>query len=251
MILFLYEAISYYYIKSVNSVRRIIMAEVNQSVKANAEKAKGLPASVQFAIVTVLPNIVNGAFWGFTDTDDVLEYADALKADKNIQARRIGAGKDCLIEVNPDYLTKAVALVDASLMTANDVNNMCKGRAEAQASFEKMLYVKGEKGGYEGYVGCYCINDTNAINYKGVMYPSFRLTAQEVLILCQKWGYMIEIGGSFVTPNEAIKSPKFFSSLIMSPTKTGVFVKIKSTFTVEQIKALKEKYGIKPSRAKK
>lgn len=38
---------------------------------ACGNKAQKLPESVQFAIITALPNIVNGAFWGFEEVKKV------------------------------------------------------------------------------------------------------------------------------------------------------------------------------------
>ena len=47
----------------------------NNSSVDYAKKAKNLPVSTQFAIVTVLPNIANGAFWGFSTVTYAQKYA--------------------------------------------------------------------------------------------------------------------------------------------------------------------------------
>lgn len=211
---------------------------VNENVKSHAEEAKKLPPSTQFAIVTALPNIVNGAFWGFTTVTDAQKHAEALKVDKNITARKLGNA--CLIEVSPDYLTKAVAMIDASLITEKDIVNMRRCIAEAEVSFEKFLTFKGEKC-FSGLVGIYCVNDSNAISYKGVSYPAFRLSIKKVLELCNKWGYHVKVNGSYITPADAMKSGQsLFESMILSPTNTGIFIDIKSTLSPEQIKATKK-----------
>ena len=64
------------------------MSEVDSRARENAKKAKQLPASVQYAIVQVLPNILNGAFWGFTDLNDIKNHYETLKGDKNITLRK-------------------------------------------------------------------------------------------------------------------------------------------------------------------
>lgn len=222
----------------------------NGNTNAYASKAQQLPPAVQFAIITALPNCTNGAFWGFTSMDDAKEHIDVIKSDKNIVARQLGNA--CLIEVNPDYLYKACSVIDPSLMTQNDVAIMQKYMAEAAVSFEKFLYSKAEKGGFGGMVAIYCTNDSNAITYKNVQYPAFRLNIGTVLQYLQKWGYMILVGGQYVAPNVASQAGQaLFSSMQLSPTNTGVFITIRSTYSPEQIKQLKAQYGItKPSRAK-
>ena len=87
----------------------------NNSSVDYAKKAKNLPVSTQFAIVTVLPNIANGAFWGFSTVTDVQKYAEELKKDSNIQLRRVG--KDVIVEVAPNYLMSATASVGQELIT--------------------------------------------------------------------------------------------------------------------------------------
>ena len=67
------------------------MATINEEVrsKANesAKKAKQMSPSVQYAITTALPNISNGAFWGFTDLNGIKNHIDTIKPDSNITAR--------------------------------------------------------------------------------------------------------------------------------------------------------------------
>lgn len=204
-----------------------------------AKKAQQLPASVQFALVTALPNIVNGASWGFTTIENAKNHTEAFKTDPNIQARQLGNA--CLIEVNPDYLVKAVALVDSNLITQKDIQNMVNGRTEAEVSFEKFLINKGEKGGFEGLVGIYCVNDSTAITYKGVSYPAFRLPIKSVLEFCNLYGYSVKVNNQFITPSEAMKSGMaLFKSMILSPTNTGVFITLRCDKTPAEIKAIKE-----------
>ena len=220
---------------------------IDNEAKISAQKAQQLPASTQFAIVTALPNIVNGAFWGFTTVRDAHVHAEAFKVDKNIQARKLGNA--CLIEVNPDYLLKAVAMINPNLVTQADVQSMMKGRADAEAAFEKFLVNKGEKGNFSGLVGIYCINDSTAITYKGVAYPAFRLSIRIVLDLCNTYGFDVEVNGAFVSPAQAMQSgTDLFNSMILSPTNTGIFIRLKSTLSGVQVKAIKEQRHPKTTR---
>lgn len=214
----------------------------------DAKRAQQLPASLQFAIVTVSANILNGAFWGFTSYDDTKKYAEALKQDSNVIARRIGVDKDVLIEINPDYLLRAISVVDPSLLNAGDVQKMKEGLAQAEAQMEKFLISKADKN-YTGLIGIYCVNDTPTITYKSTAYPAFRLNIQSALNALANWGYQVKVGNQFVTPNVASqKGAELFASMRMSPTNTGIFLYVKSTATPEQIKQLKIQRGIIPAK---
>lgn len=210
----------------------------------DAKRAQQLPASLQFAIVTLLKNIPNGAFWGFTSYAEAKKYAEALKQDSNITARKLGTGDAVLIEINPDYLLKAVSAVDASLLTQADVQNMQKGIATAGAQMEKFLISKADKA-YTGLVGIYCTNDTPTITYKGVSYPAFRINIMTALNALANWGYQVKVGDKFVPPQAAAQSgAALFASMQLSPTSTGVFMQVRSTLTPEQLKNIKAQRGV-------
>lgn len=215
----------------------------NKSV-ACGNKAQKLPESVQFAVITALPNIVNGAFWGFEEVKKCREYGEALKGDKNVILRKLYGGEAALVEVNPDYLLKAVSLVDGNLITKKDIEAMREGIAEGCASFEKFLMRNADKN-FRSQVGIYCINDSTAITYKGIAYPAFRVDIRTALNLMNKWGYMIGVAGKMVTPQDAMHAGgKLFESMMLSPTNTGVFISLASTWNEAQVKQAKEQYGM-------
>lgn len=219
-------------------------SNLDRSAEECSKRAQGLPESTQFALINVLPNIPNGAFWGFADVADCKDFAEALKTDPNIMLRKLHGGKADLIEVNPDYLIKATKMISDKLVTDNDIALMRDGIAKGAAAFEKFLMSKGDKG-FRTNVGIYCINDSSAITYKKVSYPAFRVDVRTALNLMQKWGYYICIDGQMVQPAQAINAQvKLFSNMILSPTTTGVFIDIACSYTAEQIKQLKVKYGI-------
>lgn len=209
--------------------------KVDSSAEELGKRASQLPESTQVAIITVLPNIVNGAFWGFTTVKEMQKDAEALKTDKNITLRKIGKKDDVIVEVDPNYLVKAVSLVGGdAVISKSTVERMKDGIARGIADIEKFLIHKGKKGNFEGLIGVYCVNDTTSITYKGVSYPSFRVPLARVLQACNKYKYMVEVGGKYVTPQQAMQSGQaLFDSVILSPTKTGAFIKIKSVGTEE------------------
>lgn len=201
-----------------------------------AKKAKSLPPSTQYAIVTVLPNIANGAFWGFTNVTDIREHSEALKTDPNIQLRRVGT-KDVIVEVAPNYLISATAsVVGKDKFNQKDIDTMIEYSAKAVVEFEKFLLNKAKKG-FAGLIGVYCTNDTTSISYKGVSYPAFRLPIIKALQICEKFKYKVKVKGQWMAPGQAMSAGQdLFDSLIVSPTKTGVFMEIRSTAGIDDIK---------------
>ena len=207
---------------------------VNKAADVAGKNAKALSEGMQFAIVTCLPNIANGAFWGFVSMADVQKHADVIKGDQNLIARKLK--RDCIIEVSPDYIMKAAVSALPGVINESDLNNMKKAMAEAEAEFVKFLIKKGKEGNFSGRIGIYCINDTTKILYKGTAYPAFRLPASKVLELLNNFGYRIKVGEAFVSAKEAYQmGATLFNSFELSPTKTGVFCEICSTYTPEQI----------------
>lgn len=205
-----------------------------------AKKAQSLPASTQFAITTVLPNIANGAFWGFTTVNDAREHAEVLKKDSNIVLRRVK--KDVIIEVSPRYLMSAVSAVDPNLITQKDINRMNDFSAKAVVDFEKFLVLKG-KTGFAGLIGVYCTNDTTSISYKSVSYPAFRLPLSKVLQVCNTFKYMIKVNGTWMLPQKAMEAGQaLYDSMTISPTKTGVFIEIKAVGTLDDYKKFEAMY---------
>lgn len=223
-------------------------AQVNRN-KANAaaQKAKQMSPSVQYAIVQVLPNIINGAFWGFTDMRGIQEHIEAIKnSNGQITARQLGNA--CLIEVSPQFLIPAVSQIDANAITQKDVQVMTQARADAQIALERFLISKGkasEKMGkpFSGTVGIYCTNDVTTINYKGVSYPAFRVDMQTALSLLHMYGYRVRVNGNFIPADQAANAGQaLWSSTILAPTKTGLFIDIVCTYSAAQIKELEKQF---------
>ena len=226
------------------------MGHVDSNKKAldSAKKAKEFSPSVQYAITKVLPNIINGAFWGFTDLKDIQEHIAAIKSDANITARKLGNA--CLLEVNPSFLLNAVVAIDPQAISQNDFAGIKKASNDAIIEFEKFLINRGKKeGGFAGVVGIYCVNDVTTITNKGVNYPAFRITMQKALEIMNQYGYVIRVGNTYMRPADAMNSGQaLWDSTALSPTNTGVFINISSTLNPAQMKEVekqfKAKYGL-------
>lgn len=212
------------------------MSNVDEKSKESAKKAQQLPPSVQYAIVQVMPNILNGAFWGFTDLAGIKEHIDALRQDKNIIPRKLSNA--CLLEVVPQYLLQAMMMIDPNILSQQDLLDIQKKMAEAVVEFEKFLVKRG-KDGFSGVVGIYCINDTPNIRYKNVNYPAFRVNMNIALELLNKYGYAVKVGGKFVSASQAVQMGQaLWESTVISPTDTGIMIEIKSTLPQQQMAKL-------------
>lgn len=202
--------------------------EVDKGViEASTKKAQNLPASTQFALATALPNIVNGAFWGFSTVRDCQKFAEELKGDPNISLKKL-SGDDVIVEVNPNYICSAMASIDASVVTQAEITKMNEGVQKAGAVFEKFLSQK-SKTGYSGYIGIYCTNDVASIVLKGKSYPAFRLPLNQIVAYLAKYGWKINTSIGQIPANAIGNNVSaVWASIIMSPTHTGVFLPVSS-----------------------
>lgn len=197
-----------------------------------AKRAQSLPESVQFALITCLPNVPLGACWGFSTDKKALPYVSALSTDKNVIARRVQGG--ILVEVLPDYILRAITAVDPSLLTPQDINKMKESLADTYAKFEKWLGSSNRHMGEEVVLGIYCTNEVSSIKYKNTSVPAFRINLVNALALLEKYGFAVAFTGTdgkqtkFMYPRAAMNNLNAaYGGLMLSPTGTGVFIKVK------------------------
>lgn len=230
------------------------MSTINDEArsKESAKRAKQMPPSTQYAITVALANIMNGAFWGFTNLADVKNHIEAIKTDPNITARKLNNA--CLIEVNPQYLVSAVAQIDPNALTNKDLDVITKAMAEAKITMEKFLISKGKSltdgKKFGGTVGIYCVNDTPAISYRGKSYPAFRVSLGDALQMFHHYGYEIKVNGVFIPASQAVNADAaLWDSCQLAPTKTGIFIDVRSTLEPEAMKQkeaeFKARYNLK------
>lgn len=220
-------------------------SNVSEKAHESAKKAKQAPECVQYAIIHTLANTVNGAFWGFASMKDVEQHIGDIKESQgNIVVRKLGSD-DCLIEVEPNFLVNSIAKIDPDAMTFGDLQNFSNKRAEATVGFEKFLIAQGKKG-FSGTIGIYCINEVSTIIYKGTNYPAFRVNMMTALSYMGHYGYAVKINGQFILASNAGQAGQaLWDSLILSPTKTGLFIDVKSTYNLEQMKELEQQFKVR------
>lgn len=223
------------------------MSAMKQAAAESAKIAEKLGPGVMYAITTALPNMMNGAFWGFAMEREVRKHVEDIRhAQGNITARRLSNA--CILEVSPQYLVNSVATCAPGVLSQSDIQEMLTKQAEAKIAFERFLIARvkdGAKTGklpFTGTVGIYCTNEVTSISYKGKSFPAFRLNISDFLQYCNQYGYMVKVGGNFVPPAQASQSgDALWQSMIVSPTQTGVFVDIQSTYTWENQMQVLEK----------
>lgn len=194
-----------------------------------------------YAFLVVAKNLKTGVFWGFTDIKSVQEHASDIKGDPNVKVRKVGE-KDCIVEIQPDYVINNIVNVAPESFSQQDLAKMQKNMGEAYVQFEKFLCNKGiAQEGFGSTIGIYCTNNVTAIAYKGIAFPAFRLNMEMTMNILAECGYMVKVEGQFVPAQQAMQmGEKLWKSTKFSPTKTGIFINIKSGLSSAQLKELKK-----------
>lgn len=194
-------------------------------IDRQVERAKQLPASTQFAIVETLKNIPYGANWGLVLQEDIKPYVEELKNDKNLWVFPVAGGY--VVGVSRSYLFSAVKAIDASMVTDADIKNFQDKAKQGVDAFDKFLTSR--KGAGETLIGIFCTNLVTSIRHANADYPSFRVDLMTSLQMLAKYGYLVfKKQGGWTSPEALYRNPnELFDSLLMSPTLTGVFMKIK------------------------
>lgn len=229
--------------------QRQLINEKSDLAEKNASK---LNNGARVAISIVLGNMLNGCFWGFTDTSFIKAHEQAIKDNADIILRRLN-DDNVLVEVNPKLVIESLQEIDENAFTMRDKNDIVEAQKLALCDFEKYLIDKGKLDTtFEGKVGIYCINKVSCITLKGKYYRAFRLNINQVLDLLNRYGYLIKLNGKYVEPIEVIrrKEELFRTSAIFSPSKTGVFIDIKYNETKELMLELEKKFLIKYNKMK-
>lgn len=214
------------------------MSELNEKARQSAKKAVAtLGDDALYAITLVAPHLRKGVFWGFTTPKDL--DIEALKGSGNIRALQISDA--IIVEINPSYIVKAVQSIDPNLLKQQDVALMEQNMGEASAECTKYLLNLGIKTpGATQIIAIYSTNDVTTIAMKGNRYPAFRLNIEKAFELMARLGYEVEVNGSFIPAVKAAGMQNVLQSMKLSPTKTGIFMKIRSTADSKQLKEIKK-----------
>lgn len=198
------------------------------------KRLQQLPPEVQCAVVHCIPNTAYGASWGLCSVESIKDYLPYIKNNANMLAYRIKGG--IILQVDGNYLLSLAdnackGIIDSE-MIKRMIGRQAKATDDIKAYFRKLA--KNEDGKVKT-VGLYCTNLTPNIRYNDVDYPSFRVDIMQFLGALQNSGYGVvqTVNGEskVIVPETLARSlspmKDLSSVLLMSPTKTGVFAKIR------------------------
>lgn len=212
------------------------MEVFNMTDEQIGQALQQLPAEVQFAIVHCMPNVAYGANWGLCRTEDIKKVLPEIRANSNLFAMPV-RGKGAILQILDGYLETMVSSALRGIITQKDIISMREKQARAVEDLEKYfkkLNKKGDRG--VKTVGIFCTNLTPNIRFNDVDYPAFRVDFNMFLQALSIYGYGVVLtdgeNKSLVEPTQFSaflqSNPELVSkSLLMSPTSTGVFIKIK------------------------
>lgn len=222
--------------------------EVRNKADLAQQKAHKLNNSVRFAIAEILPNTLNGCFWGFTNVETIKAHQKAIEDEDRLVARKI-AGDAVLLEVEPKLLIESVQQIDRNAFTVEDANNIKEAQAVAKFEFERFLIVKGKKDiPYCGTVGIYCTNKVTCITLGKTQHRAFRLNMKQVLDMLSRYNYLINVKGTYMEPSDAIDHEQdLWESVKLSPSNTGLFINIKYNGTKERMLEFEKQFRFKYS----
>ena len=187
-----------------------------------AEELQKYPIEVAVGVGIVIPNLVNGCSWGFvTDTNsEYVKILDNIKANPNMASYKIKNGY--LLTINMDYLLSILSKVAGGYVTNKDLQIASEHRQKALQDLEKFM----QKGG-SGKIGIYNLNDSPRITVKGVSYPAFCVTMNDLLSLCVRNGYGLKLGNAVRTPNQVSEhAVQVVEKLEIAPSGNAMFIEI-------------------------
>ena len=202
----------------------------NEISERQAMSLQKLSPEIQFAIVNCLPNIPFGVDWGLCDLEETKEYLEDIKQNKNIFAMPVNGG--VVLHVNPEYLMNVCESATGGLISKDDLKRVQERQKEVYEAFNRFIKKNND---HKGFIGIYCTNSVANIRFNDTDYPAFRLNLENAYGVLATNGFKVELSdGSVINAEVAlnmVRSGKaenmkaISKSLIMSPTKTGVFLK--------------------------
>ena len=196
-----------------------------------AEKMKEMPASTQTALVHCLPNIPYGAFWGLVTKEELGEDKIAsLRKDPKIFCFPVRDG--VVIELPNNFVESELTPKFPFFFTLDTVKNSKMMAAEAEKGLVEFIQKARKKGGYVGALGIYSRNKVENVSIGDKDVSAFRVDIFTALQIFQQMNVQVMLLNSKVSAGEMLaelqsKNPSnVCKSLLMSPTKRAVFIKV-------------------------
>lgn len=187
-----------------------------------AKEMEKYPVEVRVGVGIVLPNLINGCTWGFVSgtNQDYIKCLDSIAANPNMSSYKVKGGY--LYNINMDYLLKILNSVVGGLVTQKDLQLASQHRQKALADLEKFM----RKGG-QGRIGIYNLNDSPRITVNGETFRAFCVTMNDLLAICVRNGYKLNLGGALRTPGQvSAHASQVIEKLVVAPSGNALFIDI-------------------------
>lgn len=187
-----------------------------------AEKFSTYPIEEQIAFGVVAANILNGCSWGFSvgKNPEILENLSRFNESKVVSAVVVENGY--LISISWDWVMNLLRTIGSGVFTAKDLKIANDFRAKSLVDLDRRL-----KRGYSGKLGILCVNDSESITVSGKRYPAYSVSLLDLVSICIKNNYNIQVGNFVKTPSEIAKySNAVISKLQVAPSGNALFINI-------------------------
>lgn len=187
-----------------------------------ADELNKYPVEVAVGVGLIIQNIYKGCSWSFVteNNEEFKNTLEEIKRNKSMSVFKIRGGY--LLNMSMDYLLDILSKVATGYINQRDLQNASVHRQKALADLEKFI----RKGG-TGKIGIYNLNDTNSITVKGIRYPAFCVTLNDLLAICVRTGCKIKLGSKARTPGQVANHMKgVIEGLELAPSANALFIEI-------------------------
>lgn len=186
------------------------------------------PIEEQIAVGLISKNVLNGCSWEFVRPNpEIRQHLDAFKNSKVCNVQKVTYNHEqgiygYLVYMQMNHLCMLLGPANNGPLEDRDLQIATHHREEAIQNLAKKI-----KSGYQGKIGIYCTNDSQAITVDGKTYPAYAVTLRELCTICQQFGYGIVINNIVRDPNEVIaREDGVIERLTVAPSSNGLFVTI-------------------------
>lgn len=168
-----------------------------------ADNLAKYPIEEQIATGLVSKNMLRGCSWEFVrNNPDIARNIEAFRNNPNVSAQEVTYSRSpvmtgYLVYIRLDYVLQVLTKEAPGLIEKQEVEYAVRHHRDAIVELQKLM-----SSGYRGSIGIYCTNDSQTITIRGKSFPAFAITLNELLQICARSNYGLEIGGAVRRPNE-------------------------------------------------
>lgn len=204
------------------------VSAIEEAGKRFDEAMKKYSPDIYTGIGIVMTNIPNGCSWGFISGANrefekslhIFENSDKVVV-KALGQDSKGVGKGWLVNIPMDLTLKILDAEAKGLISSEDLENAKKHRQDAILSLDKFM-----KKGKEGRIGIFSTNDTKNITVNGKTYPAFTVTLDDLLALCVRNNYKLNLGAPRTPAEVNNVKDAVLSKLMLAPSGNALLIDI-------------------------